>query len=235
MSARMERNPIEVATDLLQAVRRGETPDPVENTLADLPVDRLDQALADPAAGRAFWINLYNSTVQLLFEREPSLYDDSRRRFFSTETIVVAGQSLSLDDMEHAILRDGKWKYGLGYLPYPFRGSFSRRFAVPVDPRIHFAINCGATSCPPVAVYRPDELDHQLDDAAASYLAATAAYDADRNVVTAPRQCLWYRGDFGGKAGILRLLSEHGIIPADGSPRVRYASYDWHPRPRNFA
>ena len=42
--------------------------------------------------------------------------------------------------------------------------------AVELDPRIHFALNCGATSCPPIRVYSSANLDYQLDRAAASFL-----------------------------------------------------------------
>ena len=44
--------------------------------------------------------------------------------------------------------------------------------AVELDPRIHFALNCGATSCPPIRVYSSSNLDSQLDRAAASFLCA---------------------------------------------------------------
>ena len=41
-----------------------------------------------------------------------------------------------------------------------------------LDPRIHFALNCGAKSCPPIRVYSPPNLDSQLNRAAASFLCA---------------------------------------------------------------
>lgn len=235
MDACTDEEPSRLAAELVSAIRHGEDPTPMEQEVAAIDEDRLARELVDPADGRAFWLNIYNGWVQLLFERESSLYEESRRRFFAADRIAVAGRSLSLDDVEHRILRDGQWKYGLGYLPNPFRGSFARTFGVPLDPRIHFALNCGAASCPPVAVYRPADLDRQLDVATASYLESTVDYDPERNVATVPRQCLWFRGDFGGKAGILELLAEHGIIPPDARPGLRYASYDWRPQPRKFA
>ena len=44
--------------------------------------------------------------------------------------------------------------------------------ALDLDPRIHFGLNCGAKSCPPIRVYSPTNLDSQLNRAAASFLCA---------------------------------------------------------------
>lgn len=44
----------------------------------------------------------------------------------------------------------------------------------PMDKRIHFALVCGAKSCPPIRVYTPDELEEGLDAAAAAFCEGAA-------------------------------------------------------------
>ena len=96
-----------------------------------------------------------------------------------------------------------------------------------MNPRIHFALNCAAASCPPIAAYDPDRLDGQLDLATRGYLAATVGRRDGRLVV--PRVFLWFMGDFGGPAGVRRFLVHHGVEL--GSGRLRYAAWDWAPAP----
>jgi hypothetical protein len=227
MSSQTQRGPLATAESFLLAVRRGEDPTEYERALASLDRRTLADALEPDGAARAFWLNVYNAAAQAALARSPSLYD-SRRRFFGTDLVTVAGRDLSLDDVEHGLLRAGQWKFGLGYLPNPLTSAFARRFGVDrVDPRIHFALNCGAESCPAIAVYTAEDVDEQLALATRTYLETTVEYDPDRDVVRVPRHCLWYRGDFGGKRGVLALLREHGALPADARPRLSYADYDW--------
>jgi hypothetical protein len=108
-----------------------------------------------------------------------------------------------------------------------------------VDPRIHFALNCGAKSCPPIAAYTPDGIDDELDVATESYLSGTVRYEPDagllgRGVVHVPRLMLWYRGDFGGKSGILALLRAFDQVPEGARPRLKHLAYDWSLAPGEF-
>ncbi len=45
----------------------------------------------------------------------------------------------------------------------------------PVDPRIHFALVCGAKSCPPIKVYAPTSLEEGLDSATMAFCEGTHA------------------------------------------------------------
>jgi hypothetical protein len=97
-------------------------------------------------------VNLYNAFVQDALIRHPEQYHD-RRAFFRERRHTVASTDLSLDIIEHGILRHSKWKYGLGYVPNSFPSAFERQHRVPeIDPRVHFALNGGAESCPPITV-----------------------------------------------------------------------------------
>ncbi|WP_280584981.1 DUF547 domain-containing protein [Halorubrum sp. Boch-26] len=148
------------------------------------------------------------------------------RRLFGEPIVAVAGADLSLDQVEHGVLRGAQWKYWLGYVPNPFPSAFVRRHrAAAPDPRVHFALDCGAASCPAVAAYDATDVDDQLDRVAGSYLrSATVFEDGTARV---PRLLLWYRGDFGGRSGLRALLREYDAIDPDVISRIRYREYDW--------
>jgi hypothetical protein len=142
--------------------------------------------------------------------------------------VTVAGRRLSPNAIEHGILRRSAFLAGLGHVRNPLPSQFERLLRVErVDPRIHFALNCGARSCPPLAAWEPATLDADLERATGAYLVAESARSADGRELTVPRLLRWYRGDFGGRAGILRLLQHHGVLGAGESPRLRFGDYDW--------
>jgi len=183
---------------------------------------------------------VYNAYSQVLIGERRELYESSRRRFFGLEAIPVAGRDLSLNRIEHRLLRCSQFVWSLGYLGNPFPGAFERSLRVAErDPRIHFALNCGARSCPPIAAYTPAGIDDQLDVATESYLSRHVRYDPEggllgRGVVHVPRLFLWYRGDFGGKSGVLAILREFGLIPGGVRPRLKHREYDWSLAPGQF-
>lgn len=234
-------DPVALSRGLLEAVRAGKATSGAESevtdheaTLASYDPDTLADALAADDRRTAFWLNVYNAAVQLGLARDADSYG-GKRRFFGTERVAVAGHDLSLDDVEHGMLRRSRWKWGLGYVPHPFPGDFERALRVAErDYRVHFALNCGARSCPPIASYDPEGLDRGLDAAAGGYLESEVTFSQARRVVRVPRQCLWYRGDFGGGSGIRAMLRRYGLFGEDESPRIRYLEYDWRPEPRDF-
>lgn len=223
-------DPLAISADLLYAVKTGGETDALRERLAALDPNRLERAVSNRQAKLSFWLNTYNAYAQLLLEDEPTALDGgllSRWKFFARDRIPVAGAWVSLDDVEHGMLRDSRHPLGLGYLPRPFPSSFERRFRLEsVDPRIHFALSCGAESDPPVAVYSPEECDDELDVATEWYLAENVSYDPERGVATVPRVFLWYRGDFGGKRGVRSFLRRYNAIPDDEAPRLEYDEND---------
>ena len=126
------------------------------------------------------------------------------------------------------MLRRSQLPWGLGYLSNPLPGGFERALRVGKrDLRVHFALNCGAASCPPIAAYTPADIGRQLDLASDSYLYGEVEYDPEGGVVRVPRLCLWYYGDFRGRNGIRSLLRRYDVIPDGASPQVRHKGYDW--------
>jgi hypothetical protein len=222
-----------ISAELLVAIRTGDTSraNRLWTGLADLDQEQLSASLTDDATRTATWLNLYNAATQRLIETDPERFS-SRLRFFRRPAAIVAGQALSLDAIEHGLLRRSRWKVGLGWLGNPFPGRFERRFRVDaVDARIHFALNCAAASCPPIAAYDAGRLDAQLDLATRAYLAATVRREPRRLLV--PRLFLWFMGDFGGPRGVRRFLERHGV--ETGRARLRFARYDWSLQPAAWA
>lgn len=215
----------------------------VDRVLHDLPVDHHlsrfrdlnPEALADSlntqARQLAFWLNVYNGYTQFFLKSDPSTYLNDRRRYFRQDQIHIAGERVSLEDVEHGVLRRGATIYSLGHLRLLFpRRAFVRRFAVEtVDYRLHFALNCGARSCPPVLPYTEAAVDDQLDAISRFYLAKEARYEPDANRIQVPRLMRWFSADFGGGSARAKraILVRHGVLPDGVQPRIEYRGYDW--------
>ncbi len=178
-------------------------------------VDPLQHARAEQMA---FWINLYNAqTVEIILREKP------RRSIRSTgsgwlpngpweeQITSVNGRPLSLDDIEHRILRP-LWR----------------------DPRIHFAVNCASIGCPNLqpAAFSAATLEQQLDTAQREFLAHPRAITIKGKTLQLSKIFKWYREDFASdEAGLLQWLAARA--PADIAERlsqwegpVRYR-YDW--------
>jgi len=225
-----DRSPVAAAEDLLLACKLGTPTERHAAALADATDADLRPVREDRRTALAFWINCYNAGTQLLLRDYPDRYESPLRmvRFFLAPAITVGGTDLALDRIENGLLRGGRSKYGLGYLPKFLVTTFEHRYRLAdCDPRIHFALNCGAESCPPIRAYEPDRIDDQLDLATRSYLNGTVAYDPDAGTVSVPRVFLWFRGDFGGGSGVREFLRRHGAIPADATPSIRHQPWDW--------
>lgn len=221
------QDPVDISKSFLLAIRRGTSAEEHAEALAALPDEELATALDTDAARLAFWLNVYNGFAQRALAEDPEQYHP-RRTFFGTPQGTVAGQELSLDAIEHGILRRSYSKWTLGYVRSPSRTRFQERHEPSQrDPRIHFAVNCGAASCPPIAAYERDAVDDQLDIATAGYLEQTVTYNPDSGWVRVPRVMIWFRGDWGRKRDLLAFLRAHDQLPSDASPWMAYHDWDW--------
>ncbi|MEO1082369.1 MAG: DUF547 domain-containing protein [Pseudomonadota bacterium] len=197
-------------------------------------LDSLSQVDAETFASRprddrlAFLINAYNAwTVELILTEWPDL--DSIRDLgglFSSpwkkEFIPLLGTTLSLDDIEHGMIRKA--------------GSYD-------EPRIHFAVNCASIGCPALRreAYRGDRLEEQLEDQTLRFLG-----DRSRNRLRNERLEItslfkWYGDDFsagwrgaedlraflGLYANALGLDDAAGRDLESGDLKLRFLDYDW--------
>ncbi|MCU4752585.1 DUF547 domain-containing protein [Halobacteria archaeon AArc-curdl1] len=224
-------DPLTISADLLYSVKTDGDSVALREELAALERRRLERALGSREGRLAFWLNCYNAYVQILLEEHPSLLEGGlldRWRFFAGDRVPVAGIWLSLDTIEHGLLRGSKHPWGMGYLPDPFPSSFERKFRLEdVDPRIHFALSSGSEHAPPVTVYTPADVDSELEIATEWFLEENVRYDRGRDVLEVPRLFLWYRGDFGGKRGILAFLERYDVVPPAATPTLTYSEYEW--------
>jgi hypothetical protein len=192
--------------------------------LAAAPSDVVPEGEADR---RAFWINVYNALAAHAGRGRRSTRFDDVLEVFRT-TYEIASARLSLDDIEHGLLRNGAPPPATPWARLP-PGDPRMRWAVPLDPRIHFALNCGAMSCPPVRVYTGEDLDAQLALAKASFLEAESSWDEAMGVLETSQILSWYQADFGGEEGARRLVAEAlGVDEARAArAKLRYRPYNW--------
>lgn len=175
-----------------------------------------------------FWINIYNAFIQISLEENPEQYtDENRSDFFKTERVNIAGEKLSFDDIEHGIIRSSTSKMSMGYVKKIFRPEWERKLRVEeIDWRIHFALNCGAKSCPPVAIYEVENLDRQLDFMTKSYLKEQTNYLTDSKTAETVVLFSWFRGDFGGLDEVKIILKNYNITP-EIPENLEFKTYDW--------
>lgn len=146
----------------------------------------------------AYWINFYNAlTVQVILDHYPtdSILDISiSPGFFSIgpwdkKLVTVEGEALSLNDMEHRILRP-IWR----------------------DPRIHYGVNCASIGCPNLLTmaYTADNVDGLLTENAIAYVNHPRGASLRNGELTASSIFDWFQEDFGGnEIGVLAHLRKY--------------------------
>lgn len=215
-----------LSQDLLYAVRtdNSQEADSLKLNLKNSAPESLLKQLNSDAKKNAFWINIYNAFIQDILSNSPEKYEN-RGDFFSKNQIQVAGYEVSFDFIEHGILRRSKNKLSLGYFNKVFPGKLEKSLRVEKpDFRIHFALNCGAESCPPIAFYNANEIDVQLEMAEKAFIISRSRVEGETVVVS--KIFSWFRADFGGKKGIKSLLLKHGIIKGL-SYKLEFDDYNW--------
>ena len=216
-----------LSEEFVQKAMNGENTQEIRRTLALTTVKKLDQALDTNEKRLAFWVNVYNAYIQFFLRDDPSLYED-RNEFFKKDQIRIAGEVISFAKMEHGIIRKSQWEYGLGNVGKLFTDDFERTLRVEKpDYRIHFALNCGAVDCPPVAIYKWERLNEQFQKGTARHLKNTTDYIPDEHTARVTTLFSWFRGDFGGKDGIKEILKAQGLIPRTEEVDLEFKDYDW--------
>lgn len=169
----------------------------------------------------AFWANLYNArTIDVVLQHYPvqSIRDiDISPGIFSDgpwghKGLTVGGVELSLDDIEHGILRP-LWK----------------------DPRIHYAVNCASVGCPNLgrSAFKGATLEAMLDSSARGYIGSPRGVRVREGVVTASSIFSWYGSDFGAnQAEILDHIRKHAgpehQQDLKGVQAIALFEYDWN-------
>lgn len=164
----------------------------------------------------AFYINAYNAhTVKMVLSGYPGLNSikDLGGWFGSPwkkKLCRIDGQILTLDQIEHEILRP--------------------RFK---DPRVHFAINCAARSCPPLRAeaYTGAKLESQLDTATRAFINDPARNYFQKGILYLSKIFDWYAKDFA--QGVLPFVAQYveghlkERLTARDKIEIEYLAYDW--------
>ncbi|MES2775852.1 MAG: DUF547 domain-containing protein [Bacteroidota bacterium] len=218
---------VQLSQELMYAAKTGDATSAFVANLKNTSLNDLEAGLKTDDEKKAFWINLYNAFTQIILKANPDAYK-KRGHFFGSKQIEIAGHRFSLDNIEHGILRRSKVKWSLGYLNKLFPSKIEKALRVDrLDYRLHFALNCGAKSCPPIAFYKPETINQQLDMATKTYLAGEVEYNKDANKIRLPVLMSWFRKDFGGKKKMIELVQQLSIIPANIKPKIAFKKYDW--------
>ncbi len=169
---------------------------------------------------RAYWINLYNAlTVEVVLEHYPveSILDIRiSPGFFSIgpwgkKLVTVAGTELSLNDIEHRILRP-IWR----------------------DPRLHYAVNCASLGCPNLQreAFTAANSEALLERAAREFVNHPRGARVAKGRLHVSSIYDWFAADFGGSdAAIIAHLRRYAgaelAARLAGIERVAGDDYDW--------
>lgn len=225
----------EISADMLERVIKGEDVNKHMELMRNADPEKLDQQLNTEELRLCFWINTYNANAQYQLKKDPSLYKSDRNEFFKKEQIYVAGYQVSMNDIEHGVMRRGATIWSKGHVRIPFRNEFVNKYKMDnVDYRIHFALNCGAKSCPPVCVYLPSRTNAQLSTGTCYYLKKEAEYDKEKDLLKLPALMTWFSDDFGTRDDKRDIVAQCKVIPDDASPSIEYKDYDWTMKVENY-
>lgn len=201
-----------------------------------------DERCLSPVERKAFFINLYNALIMhSMIEGYLTCGDNiiTRLVMYATAAYNIGGRIYSLNDIEHGILRNNR-PSPAPYSDLPLAPNDPRLDScVDLDPRIHFALNCGAKSCPPIMIYKSINLNASLDRATSGFLSNTVSVDVENKTVTLSQLFEWYHSDFGGTTSeVLRWIQHHcsselsakieSLLQSESNDiNVIYAPYDW--------
>ena len=118
-------------------------------------------------------------------------------QFGKTTSYKVGAYFYSLDDIQHGVLRGNKPHSNCTQRHLTYNDPRTRYAMRRCDPRIHFALNCGARSCPQIAIYSSTNLEKALNMATTSYCNAEVDIILENAEVRLSKIFLWYKTDFG--------------------------------------
>ena len=181
-------------------------------------LEAIDPARYNKNEQFAFWANLYNAvTINLVIDAYPvTSIRKIKSGFFSSgpwtkKRIRLGGRALSLDDVEHKILR-AHWR----------------------DPRVHYALNCASLGCPNLLPRALTDagLDKTLDDAARAYINHPRGARIENGRLIVSSIYTWFRVDFGATdQGVIAHLMLYADEPLAQNlshmTKISGHSYDW--------
>lgn len=155
----------------------------------------------------AYWINLYNAaTVRLIIQNYPtsSITNINGGKPWDKKVVTISGKTYSLNQIENEIIRP----------------TFK-------EPRIHFAVNCAAVSCPKLmnSAFTADKLNYQLTKQAKSFINGSKN-SISENTIEISKIFEWYAEDFG--SSIIDYLNTYSTTTINSNALVSYSEYNWN-------
>ncbi|MDC0231333.1 DUF547 domain-containing protein [Aureispira] len=168
----------------------------------------------------SFWINVYNGLINY-WVIEKSIKKSMLERPFLVifSKINIGGFQFSPDDIEHGILRcnkRSKYKLCKQFSARDVRIQFKLK---KMDYRIHFALNCGAKSCPAISFYSAKNLDQQLRTAENNFIEQEFIVDEVAKEISCSKIFWLYKKDF---------VKIYNNAPKYKSYKIRYRKYDFN-------
>jgi len=220
-----------LSEDLLLNVKMEKDTSSFRKELESITPEKLQDDLKNDDQKKAFWINIYNAYYQII-RKEMNI---GKPDIYKKQLFKIAGKPFSLDNVEHGILRRNKYKYSLGFFSNILTSNYIKENMVEkLDYRIHFALNCGAASCPPIAFYRSASINEELDLATQSFLEGETTFDEKKKEIETTALFKWFYADFGGTKGIKKIYADQ-LNKDISNYKIKYTEYSWEDDLGNFA
>jgi hypothetical protein len=154
----------------------------------------------------AYWINTYNAfTIKLIVDNYPlkSIQDLHGGKPWDVKWIKIGTKTYALNGIENDIIRP------------QFK-----------EPRIHFAINCAAKSCPPLLnkAWTAQNLNANLEQQTKSFINNTKFNQITATEVKVSKIFDWYGSDF---SNLIAYLNKYSSVKIDAKAKISYLEYNW--------
>ncbi|MCG9599034.1 DUF547 domain-containing protein [Vibrio sp. Isolate25] len=174
-------------------------------------LSRINPLQLNKAEQYAYWVNLYNAlTIQLVLDAYPITSITKLGGFFSfgpwdDEVVTINGKALTLNDIEHRILRP-IWN----------------------DPRTHYAVNCASLGCPNLQsqAFTAENTEMLLERAAETFINSNKGVLIENGKIQLSSIYDWFSDDFGNKQQLVQHLAKYRPELSDLNSKFSYA-YDW--------
>lgn len=158
----------------------------------------------------AYWINLYNAlTIHSIVEKYPvnSIMDLEGGKVWDKKKIEIKGESLTLNMIE--------------------KDKLLKKFK---EPRVHFAVNCAAASCPPLLnkAWEEDNVQRYFEQQAKAFINNKKYNVLSAKSVEVSQIFNWYASDFGGADKIVAYIQKYSDTTINSSAKVTFKEYDWN-------
>ncbi|MDB4297175.1 DUF547 domain-containing protein [Flavobacteriaceae bacterium] len=156
---------------------------------------------------KTYWINLYNVNIlRLIAENYPIKSINYIREPFKIKFISYNGEKISLDEIEHTILR----KFN--------------------DPRIHFALYATTVSSPKLRnnAYKSDTIESDLGIATSDFLNDSSKNKIGKIYTKLSQVFDWYKADFHSHETLVEFINTHSYRKLKIDTKIGYIEYDWN-------